>query len=330
MKPTIVSGIQPTGNMHLGNYLGAVSNWVRLQDTHEPFFFIADVHALTTTYENPEGLAQDKLNLAKDLLACGVDPAKSCLFFQSDVPAHFELFTLFTMMTPLPWLERVPTYKDKIDQLQDKDLNTFGFLGYPVLQAADILLYKAAAVPVGKDQLPHLELTREIARRFNHLYGAVFPEPQDMLTDFQVLPGLDGRKMSKSYGNTIPISATEDETTALVRAMVTDPNRIRRTDPGNPEICPVFAYHRIFSPIDAVAQIDRDCRSAALGCVDCKKQCAAVVNDRLLPLRERRNALSDSAVIDAVYDGAKQAGAVATETLCQVKDAMKLSKTSKG
>ena len=230
MKKRVLSGIQPTGKLHLGNLIGAIENWVKLQEKHDCYFFIADLHALTSTYDDIKSLKSDIQGIAIDLLAAGLDPSKCVIFKQSDLPEHAELHLLLSMIIPLPWLERVPTYKSKINELKGKDLGTYGFLGYPVLQAADILIYKADYVPVGQDQLPHLELTREIARRFNHFYGDVFPEPKDMLTEFPVLPGTDGRKMSKSYGNTIAISDPAEVIRQKVSMMVTDPARVKKDD----------------------------------------------------------------------------------------------------
>jgi len=321
----LVSGIQPTGKMHLGNWLGAVQNWVRLQSQYDAFFFVADLHSLTTIYQDPSQMAQAKYDLVVDLLSAGVDPKQACIFFQSDVPAHSELHLIFSMITPLPWLERVPTYKDKIDEIRDKDLNTYGFLGYPVLQAADILLYKAAVVPVGRDQLPHLELTREIARRFNHLYQPVFPEPADQITENQVVLGLDGRKMSKSYGNTIPLSATADDVNRLLKTMVTDPARVRRTDPGTPEVCPVFSYHKIFNSPERCDAVASDCRTAAIGCIACKQECADRINERLTPVRERRASITQETVTDALASGADRARAVAMQTMDAVKSVVGLT-----
>ncbi|RME80816.1 MAG: tryptophan--tRNA ligase, partial [Zetaproteobacteria bacterium] len=246
----VVSGMRPTGRLHLGHLKGVLENWLRLQDQHECFFFIADWHALTTEYQNPERVRAAVLEVALDWLAVGVDPERAVLFVQSDVPAHAELHLILSFITPLSWLERVPTYKDQIAALKEKDLGTYGFLGYPLLQAADVLIYRAQAVPIGEDQLPHLELAREIARRFNHLYGrgkAIFPEPQAMLAKATKLPGLDGRKMSKSYRNTIDLAEPWEETERKVRTMPTDPARVRRTDPGTPEKCPVWAFHRVYS-----------------------------------------------------------------------------------
>jgi len=322
----LVSGIQPTGAMHLGNYWGAIKNWVTLQADYQTFFMIADLHSLTSVYDDPSRLRQDRYHLILDLLSVGIDPQKACLFFQSDVPQHAELHLVFSMLTPLPWLERVPSYKSKIDDLKDKDLNTYGFLGYPVLQAADILLYKAHAVPVGKDQLPHLELTREIARRFNFLYGPVFDEPTDLLTVNEVLQGTDGRKMSKSYGNTIPLQCSTENLNKLVMAMVTDPARVRRHDPGNPKVCGVYALHTIYSSKEEQAEIFEGCTSAQLGCVDCKKKCFAVIDSWMGPIREKRAQMeNEKGLVDDIrQQGAQKAGQVAQETLNQVKQVIGL------
>ncbi len=320
-KRRLLSGIKPTGRLHLGNYLGAVSNWVRLQDEFDCFFMIADYHALTSVYEDPKQLRQDKLELAIDLLSLGVDPQKSCLFFQSDVMEHAELHLLLSMMTPLSWLERVPTYKSTLQSSASKDLSTYGFLGYPVLQAADIMLYKAEAVPVGKDQLPHLELTREIIRRFNHLYGHVFPEPTDYLTDTTALPGLDGQKMSKSYGNTIPVTSSEEELRALAMKMSSDPARVRLTDPGNPDLCTVYTYHQLFNEWHRVEAIEKGCREASLGCAACKKECGALLVSLLQEFRATRHYFE--AHLDEVHGilelGAAHARTVAKETLQHVR-----------
>ncbi len=326
MSQRLVSGIQPTGKMHLGNYLGAVKNWLSLQGQYDSYFMIADLHSLTTVYENPAQLRADKLELATDLLAAGIDPNTACLFFQSDVPEHSELHLILSMMTPTPWLTRVPTYKSKIDDIKDKDLDTYGFLGYPVLQSADILVYKADVVPVGKDQLPHLELAREICRRFNHFYGTVFPEPQDMLTEHAVLPGLDGRKMSKSYGNTIPLNETSEQTQKRVMSMFTDPTRLRRTDPGHPESCPVYSFHQTFSDPARTLEIAEQCKTAVLGCVDCKKECAAQVITYLKPFREKREAFSTNPdeVNRLLKQGAEKARGIASDTLKTVKKAIGL------
>ncbi|MFA4858074.1 MAG: tryptophan--tRNA ligase [Candidatus Margulisiibacteriota bacterium] len=324
-KPRVLSGIQPSGKLHLGNLIGALENWVKMQAQYDCFFEIADLHALTTGYDNPKGFRQAVLEVAIDLLSVGIDPKKSTVFVQSDVPEHCELHLLLSMITPLPWLERVPTYKGKIEELKGKDLGTYGFLGYPVLQAADILIYKAAAVPVGQDQLPHLELTREIARRFNFFYGPVFPEPKDVLTPVPVLPGLDGKKMSKSYGNTIALSDSPAELTKKVLSMITDPARVKKTDKGHPEICPVFAYHKIFNP-EMVSKISAQCQAAELGCVECKKILAEALSKYLTPVWERRAHIAGNrGQLEAILrDGAGRAQAIARVTLDEVKDAMGL------
>lgn len=322
----LVSGIQPTGQMHLGNYLGAVKNWVTHQEQYDSFFFLADLHSLTTVYEQPAQLREDKWNLALDLLSVGIDPNKAHLFFQSDVPQHNQLHLILSMITPLPWLTRVPTYKGKKEEIQDKDLDTYGFLGYPVLQTADILLYKGDVVPVGKDQLPHLELAREITRRFNHLYTPIFPEPDAQLTSTPFLAGTDGRKMSKSYNNTIPINSSEEAVTKQVMRMVTDPNRVQRTDPGNPDICSVFAYHTLFNTADRTQEIKQDCQAGRIGCVDCKRECALKLNAELAPFRDRRHTLSKDkdTVHDILSTGAAKARAIAEHTMAQVHEVIGL------
>jgi tryptophanyl-tRNA synthetase len=319
-KKRVLSGIQPTGRLHLGNLIGAVENWVKLQDQAECYFFIADYHALTTAYADTSALKKDIEQVALDLLSAGLDPAKCVLFKQSDVPEHAELHLLFSMITPLPWLERVPSYKGKIEELKEKDLGTYGFLGYPVLQAADILIYKATHVPVGEDQLPHLELTREIARRFNFLYKGMFPEPQGDLTAFPVLPGLDGRKMSKSYKNTIAIADPPETIRKKIAAMVTDPERIKREDKGHPEICPVHAYYRIFAG-EKTSAVAQECQAAARGCVECKKELAGVLIDYLAPLHARRARLEkDRQGLEKILaEGAAKARRTAAQTLLEAK-----------
>jgi tryptophanyl-tRNA synthetase len=325
-KKRLISGIQPTGKMHLGNYLGSIQNWVALQETYDAFFMVVDLHSLTTVYDDPSRLRQDKLGLAIDLLSAGIDPKKSCLFNQSDVPEHAELHLILSMVTPLPWLQRVPSYKGKQTELKEKDLDTYGFLGYPVLQAADILLYKGDVVPVGKDQLPHLELTREISRRFNHFYKKIFPEPQEMLTRYPILPGTDGRKMSKSYKNTLPISDKPDDMKKKVLGMLTDPKRVKRTDPGDPSVCPVFSFHQIYSTADRQKEIDSACRSAEVGCVDCKRSLADNINESLASFQEKRAYFEThiSDVQDMLIEGSKKAREVAGETLKEVKDVIGL------
>lgn len=322
-KKRVLSGIQPSGKLHLGNLIGALENWVKMQDEYECFYEIADLHALTTGYDKPQELKENILDVALDLLSVGIDPKKCTLFIQSAIPEHAELHLLFSMITPLPWLERVPTYKSKIDELKEKDLGTYGFLGYPVLQAADILIYKAQAVPVGQDQLPHLEITREIGRRFNYFYGEVFPMPKDVLTKFPVLPGIDGKKMSKSYGNTIAISDSPEVVCKKVMSMVTDPARVKKTDKGHPAVCPVFAYHKIFDA-QKVPDICSKCQSAAIGCVECKKIFTEALLNYMEPIWVKRRALSADPV--AVYkildEGAQRAKKVAAQTLAEVKKAM--------
>lgn len=322
-RKVILSGARPTGDIHLGNYFGALENWVRLQEQYDCHYFIADWHALTTGYAETADLPANTLSLMADFIACGLDPERSTLFLQSQVMEHAELFLLFSMVTPLSWLERCPTYKDQLAQLKEKDITTYGFLGYPCLQAADILAYKADFVPVGEDQLPHLELTREIARRFNFLYGKVFPEPQPLLTAAKVLPGTDGRKMSKSYGNTISFADPPDVVKKKVMSMVTDPARIRKDDPGHPEVCSVFAFHKVFS-LDEVAEIESRCRAGTIGCVACKKK----LQERLVafhqPIHEKRTRLLQNkdnlrALIAA---GSARAQARARETLSDVRSAM--------
>ena len=324
-KKIVLSGARPTGDVHLGNYFGALHNWVALQDDYDCHFFIADWHALTTGYADTAGLQDYTISLVADFLAVGLDPDKSVLFLQSQVVEHAELFLLFAMNTPLSWLERCPTYKDQMNQLKEKDLTTYGFLGYPCLQAADILAYKADFVPVGEDQVPHLELTREIARRFNHLYQPVFPEPQPLLTQAKVLPGTDGRKMSKSYGNTISFADTPEQVRQKVMNMVTDPARIRKTDPGHPDVCSVFAFHKIFSP-DEIDSIRASCEGGEIGCVACKKQCAAKLAEFHTPIHEKRTELlKDPDHLKAVItQGSARARSIAAQTLAEVRAAVRI------
>lgn len=322
----VLSGLRPTGRVHLGNYFGAVRNWVRLQDSYRSYYFVADWHALTSDYADPQNVRQATFDAVADWLAAGLDPKKCSIFVQSEVKEHAELHLLLSMVTPLPWLERVPTFKDQQAQLIEKDLNTYGFLGYPLLQTADIIVYRANFVPVGEDQASHLELSREIVRRFNNFYGDVFPEPQPLFTESPKVPGLDGRKMSKSYGNTIPLSAPADEIRALVMTMFTDPNRIRRKDPGNPDICNLFQFHKLFSDQETIARVDHDCRTALIGCVDDKKLLAEIMVENLRPIRERREAIDrdPSVVWDALREGNRSARERAAETLEQVRRAMKI------
>jgi len=323
-KRVIFSGMQPTGALHLGNLEGALRNWVRLQDEYEFYAGIVDLHALTTAFEDTGEVLASVREVAIDYLAAGIDPEKTAVVVQSWVPAHAELHVLLSMVTPLGWLERVPTYKEKREQLHITN-PSYGLLGYPVLMAADILAYRAHAVPVGRDQVPHLELTREIARRFNQLYGQVFPEPEALLTEFAVLPGLDGRKMSKSYGNCVYLSDTPEIVREKVRRMFTDPTKIRKSDPGHPDECPVYAYHVAYSPGDA-PQAKADCEGGRLGCVAHKKQLGDVLVNALTPLWERRAALAaDPPRLDAILEeGARRAHQRTQETMELVRRAMKL------
>ncbi len=321
-KLRILSGMRPTNRLHLGNLLGALENWKKFEG-EDCFYMIADWHALTTEYESHKSIKENVLEVAIDFLAGGLDPGKSTIFVQSQVKEHAELALLLSMITPLPWLERNPTYKDQLQELKDRDLHTHGFLGYPVLQAADILLYKADRVPVGEDQLPHLELTREIARRFNFLYKKVFPEPAASLTQVPKLPGTDGRKMSKSYGNAIYLSDSPEIVDNQVRQMVTDPARKKREDKGHPEVCPVFFYHEIFNA-RAKDTVARECREALRGCVECKKEMGGKLKDFLAPIYERRvqYASRKSEVLEILDHGNKQARQIAQATLAEAREAV--------
>jgi tryptophanyl-tRNA synthetase len=284
----IVSGMRPTGRLHLGHFHGALENWLRLQREYQCYFFVADWHALTTDYATPQGIQQNTLEMVMDWLSIGLDPARAVIFRQSQVKEHAELHLIYSMITPVPWLERNPTYKEQIKELTGKDLSTYGFLGYPVLQAADITIYKANKVPVGVDQAPHVELTREIVRRFNQLYQPIFPEPEVLLTEAQKVPGLDGRKMSKSYGNAVFLSDTPQEIDQKLSRMMTDPARVRRSDPGEPEKCPAFQLHKIYCTPEEIEQVSVGCRSAGIGCLECKKIMIKHVIDDLAPFREKR------------------------------------------
>lgn len=324
----IFSGMQPSGKFHLGNYFGALENWVRLQNEYECYFAIVDWHALTSSYEDTSKLPEKIYDMALDWLSAGLDPEKNVIFIQSHVKEHAELHLLLSMITPLSWLERVPTYKDKLQQLgiQGKDINTYGFLGYPELMTADIILYKADTVPVGEDQIPHLELAREIVRRFNNLYGNVFPEPQAKFSEAKVLPGIDGRKMSKSYGNEIPFAATPEDLRARVRLMVTDPQRVKKTDPGNPDICTVYTFHKMFS-VSELENIGSGCRNAGIGCVDCKKRLAERMVESLAEVHVRRRELeaNPGRVREILVYGAERARKVAAATMEEVRNVMHLS-----
>jgi tryptophanyl-tRNA synthetase len=322
--------MRSTGKLHLGNYVGALQNWVRMQDEYECFFCVADWHALTTDYADTSHVKENSLEVALDWLAAGLDPEKSVIFIQSHVLAHAELHLLFSMITPLGWLERVPTYKEQRENIKDKDLGTYGFLGYPVLQAADILIYKADCVPVGEDQVAHVELTREIARRFNGFYGRpkdVFPEPQALLTPAAKLPGTDGRKMSKSYGNTILLTDPEPAVRQKLKTMVTDPARVRRSDPGNPDVCPVGDLHKIFSDQATIAKVDQGCRSAGIGCIECKSWAADALVRLLNPMQERRKKFEENPRLawDILEAGSERARKSAGETMDTVRAAMGMS-----
>jgi tryptophanyl-tRNA synthetase len=326
-RPRILSGMRPTGKLHLGHWVGALENWVKLQDQYECYFFVADWHALTTHYADTSELRENVREMVTDWLAVGLDPAKATFFLQSHLLEHAELHLLLSMVMPLGWLERVPTYKEQLENIKDRDLHTYGFLGYPVLQAADILIYKAKYVPVGEDQLPHIELTRELARRFNKFYGAVFPEPQALLTAIPRLRGTDGRRMSKSYGNTIHLSDPPEVVSRKVADMMTDPARKRRTDKGNPDVCPVFDHHKVFSPEDVIDRVNRECRTAEIGCVDCKKLMAEHVNKFLAPILKRRKSYEEDPkrVLSILEEGTKKARSVAQATMAEVRAAVKLT-----
>lgn len=323
----IVSGMRPTGKLHLGHFLGVLANWRELQDEYECFFFAADWHSLTTEYDNTDAIRQNTDEMILDWLAFGVDPAKCVIFRQSRVPQHAELNLILSMITPVSWLERNPTYKEMKDNLSTKDLSTFGFLGYPVLMASDIIVYKAGKVPVGHDQLPHMEITREIARRFNYLYGTeVFPEPEALLTETPKVLGLDGRKMSKSYGNAIFLSESAEESRKKVMSMVTDTQRPRRSDPGEPDRCVAYSLNNLYLPDDKKAEICVGCRGATIGCVECKKIQAEYLVETLAPYRARRNELGakPGLVAEIVAAGEARAAAEAAKTMAEVRDALKL------
>ena len=318
--------MRPTGPLHLGNLHGALANWVNMQEQYDCFFFIADWHALTSDYEGTGRIAEYVRKMIVDWLSAGLSPEKSTLFVQSHVKEHAELFLILSMITPVPWLERNPTYKDQIAQLSNKDLSTFGFLGYPVLQAADIIMYKAYGVPVGVDQVPHVEITREIARRFNYFYGDIFPEPESILTDTSKILGLDRRKMSKSYNNAIFLSDSPDEITAKVAKMLTDIQRARKSDPGNPDVCNVFEFHKLYSDGQTIERINRECRNAEIGCVECKQIMAQNLTKALEPLREKREYYEahPGLVDDIIANGCEKARRVAKQTMAEVRGAIKI------
>ena len=327
-KKRILSGMQTTGNLHLGNLLGALSNWARLQDEYDCYYFAADWHALSSNYEDTGRLKDNLVDLCVNWLAAGLDPDKCVMFIQSLIPEHAVLHLLFSMITPLPWLERVPSYKEKMEQVQNKDLHTYGFLGYPVLQAADIVLYKADCVPVGVDQLPHLELTRELVRRFHGIYGKrVFVEPDGLMSEVPKLPGADGRKMSKSYNNAIYLSDSREVMAQKIKDIVTDPARIRKTDPGDPDKCVAYSFHKVFTPKDDQPQIESDCRGAKIGCVACKKKLADQIFTFIGPLLERRAHWAERPreALAALLDGTEKARKTARATLDEAEEAMGLS-----
>ncbi len=364
-RKRVLSGMRPTGKLHLGNYMGALYNWLQLQHKYECYFFIADWHALTTDYANPSNLRENTLDVALDWLGAGLDPETCVLFVQSHVPQHAELHLLFSMITPLGWLERVPTYKEQQENLREKDLSTYGFLGYPLLQSADILIYQADFVPVGQDQVAHVELTREVARRFNFLYGTpgihsvipgeslamtmvtwggvgvlpppenlretkvILPEPKVLLTPSPKLPGTDGRKMSKSYGNTILLTDPGPIVRQKLKTMVTDPARIRRSDVGNPDVCPVFDLHKVFSTPETQQKVREGCTTAGIGCIECKGWAADAIVREIAPIQERRAkfAANPNQVWEILDAGAKRAQLRAEATMQQVRAAMHLAPT---
>ena len=323
---TVLSGMRPTGRLHLGHLHGALANWVKLQDEADCWFFSADWHALTTNYHDTAIIKGSEREMFVDWIAAGIDPQKATLFVQSEVREHAELFLLLGMITPVGWLERSPSYKEMRENITDRDLALYGFLGYPVLQTADIIMYKATRVPVGVDQVPHLELAREIVRKFNFHYGEVFPEPLPLLTEAPKILGTDGRKMSKSYGNTIDLGEAAESTTKKIMGMVTDPARKRRQDPGNPEVCGIFYLHKVHSPDETVAWVDQNCRTAGIGCVDCKRK----LLEGLLPVQERMRARREALLArpkdldDIVQLGTRKAREVAQKTMSEVRRAMKI------
>ena len=333
-RPRVLSGMRPTGKLHLGNYMGALANWVKLQDEYECYFFIADWHALTTDYADPSQIVPNTKDVLLDYLAAGLDPNRSILFQQSKVLQHAELYLQLSMITPLGWLERVPTYKEQQENLTGKDLSTIGFLGYPLLMASDILIYQPQFVPVGNDQTAHVELTREVARRFNQFYQLdgkdVLPEPKVLLTPSPKLPGTDGRKMSKSYGNTILMTDPEPVVRQKLKTMVTDRARVRRTDPGDPDKCPVGDLHKVFSTPETLAKVYDGCRSAGIGCIECKGWAANALVQILGPIQARRAAFSEKQVEEILEDGSSRARTRAEQTMKHVRTAMQLTSAAEG
>ena len=320
----VLSGMRSTGKIHLGNYFGALKNWVELQDRYRCLYMVADWHALTSDYADPSQISANGLDMVADWLAAGLDPARSVIFVQSMVPEHAELHLLLSMITPLGWLERVPTYKEQIQQIENKDLATYGFLGYPVLQTVDIAIYRAHYVPVGEDQASHLEISREIVRRFNSYYGETFPEPQALFTPTPKVPGIDGRKMSKSYGNAINLSDPPEVIREKCKQMFTDPQRLTRKDPGRPEVCNLYEFHKLISPADVQERVAHQCRAAEIGCVDDKKLLAEIMINYLEPMRKRRAELDRDTVYDILVEGSKKARERAGETMELVRGAIGL------
>ena len=325
-KERVLSGMQASGKLHLGNLVGALRNWVQLQDNYDCYYFVADWHALTTGYSDPSTIKDSTKDILMNFLAAGLDPEKCTIFIQSRIPLHAELHLLLSMITPLSWLERVPTYKEKQQELKDRDLSTYGFLGYPLLQTADIIIYRAKYVPVGIDQVPHLEISREIARRFNYLYKEIFPEPEALLTEFPKVVGVDGRKMSKSYENAIYLSDSPKEVEQKLLTMVTDPARIKKTDAGNPDLSPVYQLHKIFSSKEEIEEVAKGCVTAGIGCIDCKKILVKNIFKVMEPIWEKRNELLNNP--DLLYDiankGTEKANKTAEETMKLVREAMGL------
>ncbi len=325
-RKRIVSGMRPTGSLHLGHVHGALINWRSLQKDYQCFYFIADWHALTSEYEHPEIIKESTRDIIIDWIAIGLNPEESVFFIQSSIKEHAELHLIFSMITPLPWLERNPTYKEQLSEMAQKNLYTYGFLGYPVLQAADILMYKANGVPVGEDQSPHVELTREIARRFNYFYSNVFPLPETLLTPEAKILGIDRRKMSNSYNNAIFISESKEIVTKKVADMITDPQRARKSDPGRPDFCNVFTFHELYTDKEMLKEIDEGCRKASIGCVDCKKMMASNLNKALEPIREKRSELkANLKIVDNIIDeGNKKARKIAKNTMKEVREVVKI------
>ena len=325
-KERVLSGMQSSGKLHIGNLIGALSNWVKLQDKYDCYYFVADWHSLTTGYAEPSSIKESTKDLLVNFLAAGLDPEKCTIFIQSRVLEHAELHLLLSMITPLGWLERVPTYKEKQQELKERDLSNYGFLGYPLLQTADIIIYRAKYVPVGIDQVPHLEISREIARRFNYLYREIFPEPEALLTEFPKVPGIDGRKMSKSYDNAVYLSDSPKEVEQKIRTMVTDPARVKKTDIGDPELSPVYQLHKIFSSKEEQEEVAEGCRTAGIGCIDCKKILIRNLFKVMEPIWTKRNELINNPdlLLDIVNKGTEKARRISEETMHLVREAMGL------